>query len=262
MNFSHLLDRYLEHQKPSASVVAVLRLSWPKFVKFCRARGLADGNEITPTVLEDFYKGLLWEPNDKGQWYKANSVDQFIRRVRQVLRWSAAHDLIQSDPTVGLLLPRPVQPVRKPLTWQELQILLQTPDRSTPLGLRDALLLQLLTESELIVTQLVLLTEDFARQLELEAATRLLLNDYLELARPVLIGGRADNKLLIIGKFGEALGAPAVAARLNEMARQAGLGRRLPTRILRQSYQAALQSLRERQPLSPLTDLVNRRPTS
>lgn len=262
MNFSQLLDHYLEGHKPSASVLSVLNLSWPKFVKFCRARGLADGNEITPTVLEEFYKGLLWEPNEKGQWYKANSVDQFIRRVRQVLRWSAAHDLIESDPTVGLLLPRPVQPLRKPLTWQELQLLLQAPDRSTPLGLRDALLLQLLAESGLIVTQLVLLTEDSVRQLELEAATQLLLNDYLELARPVLIDGHADSKLLFIGKFGAPLGAPAVAFRLNEMARQAGLGRCLPTRILRQSYQAALQTVRQRQPLSPLTDPVNRRRTS
>lgn len=262
MNFSELLDHYLEHQKPSASVLAMLRLSWPKFVKYCRGRGLADGNEITPAVLEDFYKGLLWEPNEKGQWYKANSVDQFLRRVRQVLRWSAAHDLIQSDPTVGLLLPRPVQPVRKPLTWQELQLLLQTPDRGTPLGLRDALLLQLLAESGLNVTQLVLLTEDSARQLELEAATQLLLNDYLELARPLLSDGHANSKRLFIGKFGAPLGAPAVAFRLNEMARQAGLGRCLPTRILRQSYQVALQTLSERHPLSPLTDPVNRRPTS
>jgi integrase/recombinase XerD len=241
-----LMPHYLKEQQPPPSVRAMIRLSWPKFVRFCDARGILRVAEVTQTVLEDFYKGLLWEPNESGLFYKANSVDQFVRRVRQVLRWSFEQGLLERDPTVGLLLPRPLQPVPKPLSWKQLQTLLSAPDSSTPLGLRDALLLQIMAESELALTQVVALTEDSVRELELEATTWTLLTDYLERGRPALTRAGGDEKALFLGKLGDPLGSQAAATRLNEMVKQVGLGRRLPTRILRQSYQAALQPLRDR----------------
>jgi len=38
------------------------------------------------------------------------------------------------------------------------------------------------------------------------------------------------------------------------MMKQTGLGKRLPTRVLRQSYQAAMQILRARQPMPEARD--------
>lgn len=247
MNLDDLLQRFLAEQKISLSVTVAICGSWPKFVCFCRAQGLVSVEEITPGVLEDFHKSLLWGPNEKGHWYKANTVDQFLRRVRQVLRWGAAHGLMDQDPTVGLLLPRPVQPVPQTLTWEQLQTLLASPDRQTPIGLRDALLLQVLTESPLPVTQVVALTEESVRQLELAATTWQLLAEYLEHGRPFL-AIHPEETALFLGRMGHPLSWPAVAARLNEMARQAGLGKRLPTRILHQSYLASLKTLRDRHP--------------
>lgn len=246
MKLEDLMPHYLKEQQPPPSVRTVIRLSWPKFVRFCEAQGILHLDEVTPTVLEDFYKGLLWEPNENGQFYKANSVDQFVRRARQLLRWGAAHGILERDPTVGLLLPRPLQPVPKSLTWKQLQALLSAPDCSTPLGLRDALLLQLLAESELGLNQVVELTEDTVRELELDATTWTLLADYLQRGRPALTRAGNEERALFLGKWGDPLSAQAVAVRLNEMAKQVGLGKRLPTRILRQSYQAALNPLRER----------------
>ena len=248
MKLEELMPLYLQEQQPTPTVLAMVRLSWPKFVRFCACQRLCQVDEITPTVLEDFYKKLLWEANEKGQFYKANSVDQFVRRTRQVLRWGAAHGLLKIDPTVGLLLPRPLQPVPQRLTWKQLQNLLNTPDRSTPLGLRDALLVQLLAEADLPLMQLVTLTEDTMRQLDLQATTWTLLADYLEHGRPSLAQG-CSHTALFLGRGGDPLGSQAAAIRLNEMAKQAGLGRRLPSRILRQSYQAALQKLQERHPM-------------
>lgn len=245
MELEVLLSRYLAEQRPGPSVLTAMRMSWPKLVRFCHHQGLVDVEDVTAMVLESFHKRLLWEPNENGQFYKANSVDQIVRRVRQVLRWGAAHGLLPQDPTVGLLLPRPVQPVPKALTWKELQTLLGASDRDTPLGLRDALLFQLLAESDLGVMQVVALTEETVRQLELEATTWLLLADYLERGRPVLARS-ADEKALFLGKFGEPLGGQAASVRLKELVKQVGLGKRLPTRILRQSYQAAMQPLRDR----------------
>jgi hypothetical protein len=84
------------------------------------------------------------------------------------------------------------------------------------------------TESHLALVRVVALTEDSVRQLELEWTTWTLLADYP--------GAR----------FGDPLTGTTAGLRLNEMMKQAGLGKRLPTRLLKQSYQAALQTLRER----------------
>ncbi len=248
MKLEALFAHYLELQPPSPSLASVLRLSWPKFVRFCQAQGIVFASEVTPTVLEDFYKGLLWEPNERGQFYKPNSVDQFLRRVRQVLRWSVAQGLLESDPTAGLLLPRPLQPVPDLLTWKQLKKLLKAPDRKTPLGLRDALLLQLLAESDLPLTQLLALSEETLRELELQATTWTLVAEYLEHGRPAL--AQSDHSALFLGRGGEPLGQQAASVRINEMARQTGLGKRLPSRLLRKSYRAALQQVGERHPLS------------
>jgi len=186
MTLDELLPHYLGAEKPTPSLVSMFRLSWPKFLKFCHNQGLLHVYEITPTVLEDFHKSLLWEPNEKGQWYKANSVHQYVRRARQMLRWCAVQGIVSKDPTVGLLLPRPVQPTPALLNWEQVQTLLAAPDRATPLGLRDALLLQLMAEADLALLQVVALSEDSVLQLNLETATWTLLADYLERGRPVL----------------------------------------------------------------------------
>ena len=244
MNIEALLPCYVEAQKPTRSVLIAIRGSWPKFVRFCRVQGLARVDEITQKMVEDFHKSLLWEPNEKGQWYKGNSVDQFVMRARQVLRWAFQEGLLERDPTVGLLLPRQLVAVHDLLTSKQLQTLMKAPDKDTPLGLRDALMLALLTQSSLGL-QVVTLSLDSVRQLELEAASWTLLAEYLERGRPALARS-TEEKALFLGKFGEPLGGQAVALRLNEMAKQAGLGKRLPSRVLRQSYLAALQPLRDR----------------
>ena len=236
MDLDPIFQQYLKDQQPAASVLAVMKYGWRKFVRFS-----AGVEEITPTVLEDFYKSLLWEPNEKGQWYKPNSVDQVLRRVRQVLRWAAAQGLLEQDPTVGLLLPRPLQPVPQRLNWESLQRLLNAPDQSTPMGLRDALLLQMLLL--LPLNDVVALSLETVYHLELDAVTQLLLTEYLERGRQPRNDG---EKTLFLGRGGDPLSAQMAVLRLNEMAKQAGLGRRLPTRVLRQSYQAALQDLRDR----------------
>jgi len=177
-----------------------------------------------------------------------------VRRARQVLRCCATQGILERDPTVGLLLPRPVQPTPALLNWEQVQTLLAAPDRATPLGLRDALLLQLMAEADLALLQVVALTEDSVLQLNLETATWTLLANYLERGRPVLAKDGRSEKALFLGRSGESLGHQAATVRLNEMMKQTGLGKRLPTRVLRQSYQAALQILRARQPMPKASD--------
>ena len=240
LDLEQLFQDYLREVVPTPTVRTALRGSWPKFVRFCREQGL---ETITVTVVEDFYKSLLWQSHERG-WYRANSVDQYVRRVRQVLRWAFLEGHLAEDPTEGLLLPRPLQPTRQLLSWEQLEKLLATPDRSTPMGLRDALLLHFLTETGLGLQQVVALSIDNWQNLEIDASTRTLALEYLEKARP--LWEREAQRALFLGRTGEPLGAQAAVLRINEFCQQAGLGRRLPTRLLGQSYRAAMQALHTR----------------
>ena len=251
MNLEELVRRYLADKQPPPSVRAAIRTSWPKFLGYCQTLGLTQGAEITATVLEDFYKSLLWEPNEKGQFYKAHSVDQFVRRARQVLRWGADQGFLSQDPTLGLRLPRLPAAVPELLTKRQLRTLLRSPDCRTPMGLRDALLLQLLTETPLGLQRVLALTEETIRQLELEATTWTLLAAYLERARPILLryGDDCEENTLFLTRDGKPMPLPTAAARLNEIMKQVGFGKRLPSRLLHKSHQATLQPLRERHSL-------------
>lgn len=248
MTLESLLPHYLDQAQPPPSVKTAIRGAWPKFLTFCGQHGLTEVADLRRQHVEDFYRELLWQSSDQGQLYKANSVDQFVRRVRQVLRWAFCEGLVTPDPTHGLLLPRPVQPVTKILTWPQLQEILATSDRNSPFGLRDALVFQLLAETNLGVIGVVALTVDSVAQLELEDTTQELLADYLKEGRPAL-GGTGD--WLFFCRGGTPLTHHMAALRLRQAARQIGL-ETLPSRVLRKSYLAMQKQVHQRhEPFQP-----------
>lgn len=244
MRLEELLPVYLDQAQPGPSVRTAIRVSWPKFLHYCDQRGLTKVPELKRHHVEDFHRELLWLPHEQGQLYKANTVDQFVRRVRQVLRWAFCEGLVTPDPTYGLLLPRPVQPIVKVLSWAQLQDLLATPDRNTPLGLRDALVFQLLAETNLGPMGLVALTLESVARLELEQSTQEMLSDYLKNSRPALGG---TGEWLFFCRGGTPLTHQMAGLRLRQAARQLGL-ETLPTRVLRKSYLAMQKRVHQRHP--------------
>lgn len=244
MKIRDLLEPYLKSERPSLSVEKAVCGSWPKFLAFCEQHDLVQVAQIRRRHVEDFHRDLLWGAQEQGRLYKANSVDQFVRRVRQVLRWAFREGLVRPDPTCGLLLPRPVQPQIGLLNWAQLQELWAVPDRSTPRGLRDALLLHLLAETNLGVSGLLSLRLETVAGLELESATQELLDAYLREGRPAL-GGQGNE--LFLSRGGDPLSHPGVLSRLKEAARHIGL-KSLPARVLRKSYLSALEQVHRRHP--------------
>jgi len=241
------LDAYLTQAKPTLSVESSLRNAWPKFLSFYGQHNLLQIAELKRQHVEDFHRELLWHSYE-GQLYKANSVDQFARRVRQVLRWAFDQGLVTPDPTFGLLLPRPVQPIPRLLNWSQVQQILAVPDRNTPIGWRDALIFQLLPETNLGLICVVGLTVNSVAELQLEDTTKELLSDYLREARPAL-GGSGEG--LFFSRDGHPLTHHLAGLRLREAARQIGLDN-LPSRLLRKSYLAMQNQVHQRlQPFQP-----------
>ncbi|MCX7945570.1 MAG: site-specific tyrosine recombinase XerD [Hydrogenophilus sp.] len=89
---------------------------------------------------------------------KSTTQRRLIATWRKFYRWLRREGKIAQDPTQSLDLP--FLPPRRPktLTEQEVESLLAAPDPTTPLGIRDKAILELLYATGLRVTELITLT--------------------------------------------------------------------------------------------------------
>lgn len=88
---------------------------------------------------------------------RATSANRRLTVLRRYFHWALRERRIAHDPTVRLQAAR--QPLRVPgtLTQAQVEALLQAPDDTTPLGLRDRAMLELMYASGLRVSELVTL---------------------------------------------------------------------------------------------------------
>ena len=231
-----VVTRYLAETPAGPELRYAVRRGWQKFQEFCAERQL-ELCDVDAAAVRDFHQSLLWQHAPNGELYKPNSVDQFLRRVRQVLRWAFAQGLTATDASRHLVLSRPMQPVREVLAWDELHAVLSAFDRNRVTGLRDAALYAIVAETDLGVNACLELVVGQEEHLVLETATRDLVDGYLERGRPQLATG-AQELTLFLGRGGRPLGRQAAYLGLQQAARAAGISGQVLARTLRRSYRA------------------------
>ena len=149
---------------------------------------------------------------------KATTANRRLTVFKRYFRWAVRERLLLVDPTLRLLAAR--QPLRVPKTLSEAQVeaLLAAPDVSTPLGLRDRAMLELMYASGLRVSELVGLksvhvglAEGALRATGKGARERLVpfgeeahawLQRYLAEARGAILGGQVSDALFVTARGG------------------------------------------------------------
>ena len=144
---------------------------------------------------------------------KATSANRRLTVFKRFYRWALRERYITQDPTLKLLTAK--QPVRAPksLTENQVERLLQAPDVSTNLGVRDRTMLELLYASGLRVSELVGLktlhvsmNDCVLRIMGKGSKERLVpfgevardwLERYMTQARPILLTGKQTEDLFI-----------------------------------------------------------------
>ncbi|HEX5394250.1 MAG TPA: tyrosine-type recombinase/integrase, partial [Rhodocyclaceae bacterium] len=142
------------------------------------------------------------------------------RRLQSALRrfygWLLDENRIQVDPLINVQSPRPTQRFPKTLNETDVENLLGAPDVSTPLGLRDRAMLEVIYATGLRVSELVGLrlfeisfTDGLLRTRGKGSKERLVplgelavewLQRYLEEARPVLLKDRTSDAVFITNR--------------------------------------------------------------
>lgn len=148
-----LLQQHLIVEKGLArNTLAAYMSDLQSFYAFAQARGASTFQELT---REDII-GYLAERRQQG--IAARSLARELVSLKTLYRFLPLHEAGTTNPTAQIQAPRPGRYLPNVLTPQEVEQLLQTPDTATPLGKRDAALLEMLYATGLRASELVSLT--------------------------------------------------------------------------------------------------------
>lgn len=169
-----------------------------------------DLNQAQAADIQDWFAALHAES-------KATTANRRLAVLRRYYLWALRHSKINHDPCINLKSAK--QAARFPKTLSEAQVdaLLQAPDASQVLGLRDRAMLETLYATGLRVTELVSLgildislTEGIVRVTEGKGGKDRLvplgqeamhwIESYLQGSRPDLLAGRRSNALFITAR--------------------------------------------------------------
>ena len=186
---------------------------------------------------------------------RATSANRRLTVFKRYFRWALRERLIDADPTLKLLAAR--QPPRVPRVLSEAQVeaLLAAPGASTPLGLRDRAMLELMYASGLRVSELVTLktihislNEGVLRVTGKGGKERLIpfgelardwLERYLRDGRPQLLGQRQSGDLFVTSagrNAGTAMSRVMFWSLVKRYARAAGISAPLSPHTLRHAF--------------------------
>ena len=186
---------------------------------------------------------------------KATTANRKLTVFKRFFRWALREHLMAVDPTLKLQAAR--QAVRLPDTLTEAQVeaLLNAPDTSTHLGVRDRTMLELMYASGLRVSELVTLkvlnisgADNVLRVLGKGSKERLVpfgevasqwLARYLDEARPNLLAGKQTDDLFVTirgSKAGSAMSRVMFWMVVKAQARAAGITVPLSPHTLRHAF--------------------------
>jgi integrase/recombinase XerD len=219
-----------------------------KFEAFAEKRSLsleAVSREHIVDFLGDLYN----------QGLDSHSVARYMASLRNFFRFGLAEGAITLDPMLNLESPKTRRRLPVYLRMEDVDRLLNQPDLSTPYGLRDHAILEVLYSTGLRVSELVNLKVsdlemrmgclrcigkgDKERLVPVGRKALAAVRAYIEKSRPQLLGRRGTVKAspwLFVNRFGNRLSRIAIWRLLTAYGRRAGIRARLSPHKLRHSF--------------------------
>ena len=184
-----------------------------------------------------------------------SSITRSISTLRKFYQYLAREGRIQKDPMLQIDSPKQGRHLPAVLSSEEIERLLKTPDTSTPLGLRDRAILEVLYATGLRVNELVhlKLTDlhlslgliqtlgkgDKERIIPIGDVAVDWINQYLERSRNRLTKGK-DSPYLFVNFHGNGLTRQGIWKNLKAIVQAAGIDKGVTPHTLRHSFATVL----------------------
>ena len=235
----------LVEKNASPHTIDIYRREIAECLTFLAGQGVENCVDVDRYILRHY---LAWL-NSKG--YVKASIARRLSELRSFGRFLVREDVVPVNPFRTVSSPKVPQRLPVPLSVAETAALLNAPDISTPQGLRDRAILDVLYSGGLRVSELVglnLESVDTRRKEMLVwgkgAKERIALlgkpamaalRTYVEQGRPRLLRGKVTNALFL-NRFGDRLTTRSVMNIVRKYSRLAGLAKRVTPHTLRHSF--------------------------
>lgn len=216
-----------------------------KFLLFIESRGITSAREIRYGDILDFMT------HSREEGLSATSIVRSMVSVKQFFKYLLSEKVLSEDPTAHIKTPKMKKAIPGVISLGDVESILGAPDESTPEGLRDAAMLEILYATGIRVSELIgLKLNDVNFELGFvvvygkgskervvpigdKAKDKLLL--YLRDSRPALLKGR-ESKALFVTRRGAGMTRQGFWKIIKAQALRAGVTKKISPHTLRHSF--------------------------
>jgi len=148
----HIINflKYLKIEKNYSSLTIInYGKDLKVFLKFLEEKKVNNYNEIDYQFIRKFLEFLYEEE------YSKKTIVRHISSLRSFFKYLIKENIIKNNPMILISNPKLDKKLPKYLYYEEMEKILSIPDRSTPLGMRDLTILEMLYSTGVRVSELV-----------------------------------------------------------------------------------------------------------
>ena len=244
-----LLGQYIKYMEVerglSSFTVRNYTTDIQEFFNFLAGQKLSSLNMLGRSTMRGYLSRLQEQGISRG------SINRKLSALRSFYSYLMRQNLVNAEPISSLSAPKLAQRLPTFLSTDEVLRLIEAPDTSTPQGMRDKAILELLYAAGLRLSEIVSLnvndTDLDSRQVRAwgkGSKERMVLigrraaealRRYVNHGRPKL-QGKKRNQALFLNRFGDRIARRRIEYIVEKCARKAGLDMRVYTHVLRHTF--------------------------
>lgn len=245
---SNILDKFIEYLKYeknySEYTIKNYLLDLEQFTNFCNTNNISKFEKIDYQFIRK-YLNFLYEKK-----YTSKSICRHISSLRKLFKFLENKKIINENPMILVSNPKIEKKLPKYLNYIDIDIFLNTPDKNTVLGLRNALILELLYSTGIRVSELSniklkdinfvereikILGKGSKERIVIFGNTCLnLLNDYINNSRLKLM--TKSNEYLLLNKNGNKLSVRGIQLIVEKTLEESSIKYNISPHTLRHTF--------------------------
>lgn len=231
----------------SANTVTSYKRDIEKYLTFLTEKKITQLDEVSRFEILDFLQTL------RQSGAADNSIIRMVSSLRKFHQYLKRESIVSDDPMQLIDTPKKASTLPKAISPQAVEQLLEAPDTTTPLGVRDRTILELMYATGLRISELVNLklsdmhlTMGFIQTMGKGEKERIIplgeiasqwLDHYLDSARVYLQDQSAEtSEYVFLNSRGKGLSRQGVWKKVKQLALEAGIDQNVTPHTLRHSF--------------------------